>query len=167
MAIKNFWSLQAGEAIISDLIKKKLSKCYQIFFPVNNQLKNLDLILINLKTKKIVTIQIKESREFNEGTGNGWFIVNRDKVKNKVVDFYIFVVYATIQTAHKIKIQVRTLIIPSEDLMLKSKNKRLISNKNYYYFFRIQGNKAYDDREKGKEPEDYSEYVDNFKLLEI
>ena len=41
MAIKNFWSLNVDEAILSDKLNKTLGKKYQVFFPVKSQLKDI------------------------------------------------------------------------------------------------------------------------------
>ena len=62
MGIKNLWSLNVDEAILSEKIGKELGKEYQIFFPVNSQLKDIDLIIYNLKTQKTKSIQVKGSR---------------------------------------------------------------------------------------------------------
>ena len=52
MTLKNVWSLQVGEVIVADLLKKNLGKDYEIFIPLNNHLKDYDLVLMNQKTKK-------------------------------------------------------------------------------------------------------------------
>src|SRR3989344_1120869 len=101
MAIKNIWSLQVGEAIVGDMIKNRLKKPYELFFPLNSQLKGIDFILINLETKNVATIQIKESREFNPGMGDGFFIIPKERVMAKVADFYIFLIHTTLPTEHK------------------------------------------------------------------
>lgn len=170
MVIKNFWSLEVGEAFIADLIREKLGKKYQVFFPLNNQLKDFDLILVNTETKQFKTIQVKESREFLKYSYNGWFIINKDKVDNEVADFYIFVIYGTIEHKNKVVINPKVLIVPSEKLKEKSQNKKPINEKSglkYHYGFNIQDNRAFDDRTGKQNPTDYSEYIDNFNLLKI
>ena len=64
MGIKNLWSLNVDEAILSEKIGKELGKEYQVFFPVNSQLKDIDLIIYNLKTQKTKSIQVKGSRTY-------------------------------------------------------------------------------------------------------
>ncbi len=166
MAIKNFWSLQAGEAIAIDLIKRNIGKKYELFMPLNNQLKNFDLVLMNLNTRKIATIQVKESREYTLGKGNGWFRISKEKVENKVADFYIFLIYISKKYENKSKIEAKTLIVPSGILLEKSKDKKTSKGK-YTYYFKIQGRRSYEDRDNRKHPIDYSDYTDNFGLLEI
>ncbi len=167
MAIKNVWSLQVGEAIVGDIIKHHLGKDYELFFPLNSQLKDFDFVLMNKNTKKFSTIQVKESREFNSEKGDGFFIISKSKVQSKVADFYIFLVHTTVATEHKFKIVPRTLIVPAQILWEKSKDKKLIKEKDYYYYFKIQGNKAFDDREGKDKIIYYNDYVDNFDLLKI
>ena len=167
MAIKNFWSLQAGEAVVADLIKKSLGKDYQIFLPLNNQLKDLDLILINTSTRKLATLQVKESREFNEGEGDGLFIVKKEKVDKKVADFYLFLVYAISKKVHKYEIEPRVLVVPSDVLLEKSKTKKLIKGGNYYYYFNIREGEAFDDREGQDKKIDYTEFINDFNILKI
>lgn len=80
MTLKNIWSLPVGEVITADLIKRNLGKDYEIFIPLNNQLKDYDLVLMNQKTKKVAKIQVKESREYNLGMADGWFAIKNKKL---------------------------------------------------------------------------------------
>lgn len=165
MTLKNIWSLQVGEVITADLIKKKLGKDYEIFIPLNNQLKDYDLILMNQKTKKIAKIQVKESREYNLGMADGWIGIKKDKVMSKVTDFYIFLVYTAEENEHKIKMTYRMLIVPSQVLLDKSMHKKAGKRDGAFdYYFKIQKDKAWEDREGHI---DYSEYINNFDLLKI
>lgn len=165
MTLKNVWSLQVGEVVVADLIKRKLGKDYEIFIPLNNQLKDYDLIIMNQKTKKIVKIQVKESREYNLGMANGWFGINKQKVMDKVSDFYVFLIYTAEEYKHKMKMNYKTLIVPSEILLSKSRHKKAGKKGGLDYYFRIEKNKAWENREKPIE--DYSDYIDNFDLLRI
>ena len=67
MVIKNLWSLTVDEAIVAEKINKfkTLKKNHQVFFPINSQLKDIDLILYNLQTQKTKSIQIKGSRTYD------------------------------------------------------------------------------------------------------
>ena len=52
MGIKNLWSLNIDEALVANQLKQELSKKdYEVFFPLNSQLKDIDLTLFNLKKK--------------------------------------------------------------------------------------------------------------------
>jgi len=163
MTLKNIWSLPVGEVITGDLIKRNLGKNYEVFIPLNNQLKDYDLVLMNQKTKKIAKIQVKESREYNLTKGDGWFGIKKDKVINKVADFYVFLIYTAEKNKHKMKMVNRTLIVPGDILLEKSRHKR-VRKGGYDYYFKIQKDKAYEDREQIV---DYTKYKDNFDLLRI
>lgn len=46
--MKNFWSLQVGEAIAAEKLSRYLGKDFQVFFPLNSQLKDVDLLVVNM-----------------------------------------------------------------------------------------------------------------------
>lgn len=63
MAIKNFSSLTLDEAIVADKLQAELkSKGYEVLFPLRTQLKDVDLVLVNLKTHATYTVQVEGSR---------------------------------------------------------------------------------------------------------
>ena len=66
MAIKNIWSLSADEAIVAEKIKQKLKEGYEVFFPVNSKLKDVDLVVFNLKKGISKTVQVKSSRTYGK-----------------------------------------------------------------------------------------------------
>ena len=81
-AYKNFWGLNADEAIVSGIIKSEAEKNAEVLMPMNAQMKGVDLVLMNVDTKKAVTIQVKGSRAYEPnnkdlrdyGHGNSsWF----------------------------------------------------------------------------------------------
>jgi len=167
--MKNIWSLQVGEAIVAEEIKKKLSKDYEVFIPLNNQLKDIDLIISNLKTKNFKTIQVKESREYDRGKANGWFRISDNHLNNfNFVDFYVFLIYSTRQTKTKDENQIYFIIVPSKDLLKKSLHKKPTvdkksNKKTYHYYFHITDGNVLEVRDK---PEvDYSIYLNNFEIL--
>jgi len=164
--MKNIWSLQVGEVVVAEEIRKRLPKKYQIFIPLNNQLRDIDLILANLEKKKYVTIQVKESREYTLGEANGWFTISKEKLINpKIdVDYYIFLLYTAKPTKTKFENKTEFIIVPSKVLKEKSKNKKPVKNRLHYYFH-INGNKVIEVRESKKNPVDYSKYLNNFDLL--
>ena len=169
MAIKNFWSLQVGEVVVADKLKKELGKKYVIFMPLDNQLKDIDLVLVNVKTKKLKTIQVKESREYTEFAGNGWINVNKNKVNKLVADFYIFVIYRRIEKRDKQKIQPEFLIIKSKILKERSKNKTPRGKKKdtFYYFLKIRDKEAFDDNEGKNKKIYFTDCLNNFNVLKI
>ena len=65
MSLKNLWVLNIDELLVVDNLKAKFSKKeYEVFFPINSQLKNIDLIFTNLKRNKYKSIQVKGSRTY-------------------------------------------------------------------------------------------------------
>ena len=87
MVVKNFWSLNVDEALVADRLQSELKKKgYEIFFPLRAQLKDVDLVLFDLRKKKGYTIQVKGSRtyqpakreieRFGEGQA-GWIQIDR------------------------------------------------------------------------------------------
>ena len=52
MTIKNLWSLNVDEVITAQKIKSELGKEYEVFFPINSQLKDIDLLLQLPRTGK-------------------------------------------------------------------------------------------------------------------
>ena len=102
MTIKNFWSLNVDEAIVADKLRTEFGKGYEVFFPVNSQLKDIDLIMYNLKTQKSISIQVKASKTHHDKKGtrkfgrpNTWSVLKTSsifKTTNKI-DFIVFVIY--------------------------------------------------------------------------
>jgi hypothetical protein len=172
--MRNIWSLPVGEVVAGDEIReyfrqRKLKDKYELFFPLNGQMNDFDLLLLNLKTGKTAKLQVKESRTF--GKNDAWIIVDKDKVNNIVCDFYIFVIHTIVESDTKKKIETRYLIISSKQLKEKSKTKKgyhLQKKKlQYHYYFKIRDKEAWEDRDNKKQKIDYSEFLDNFRLLEI
>ena len=87
MVIKNIWSLNVDEAIVAEKIKKELGKKHEVFFPINSQLKDIDLLIQNPKTGKSKAIQVKGSRTWNvKGSRRkklGWGDINSSWFKIK------------------------------------------------------------------------------------
>lgn len=161
--MKNLWSLQVGEVIVAEEIKNRLPKTYQVFIPLNNQLKDIDLIISNLKTKTFKTIQVKESREYKLGKANGWFTVSEDKLKeaSNEVDFYIFLIYTARPTKTKFENRTEFIIVPSKVLIERSKEKKAVK-KRIHYYFHIKDKTVVEVRGCKK---DYSKYLNNFEQL--
>ena len=63
MTIKNIWSLNVDEAIVAEKLKKELGKRYEVFFPINSQLKDIDLLIQNPKTGKSKSINLLKSED--------------------------------------------------------------------------------------------------------
>jgi len=171
MTVKNFWSLQVDEAIVAEKLKTTLGKDYEVFFPVNSQLKNIDLIFYNLKNGKALTIQVKGSRTYRWDVNElrSWHQVKKDSIfnpKNRV-DFFIFVWHVEKMTKTKRSIEQAYLVIPIEQFIKKLKEKKMRKNKTYHFsFWTNLKDKANDgNNQPGYWEIDFSKYLNNFALL--
>jgi len=173
MTIKNFWSLSTDEAIVAEKIKKELGKVYEVFFPINSQLKDIDLVVFNLRKGSSITVQVKGSRTYSDKYGQwSWITVPYDKIfrtTNKT-DFFIFVWHILNQTELTRKIEPAYIVIPLKDLQKKCKNeKNMRSNRTYHFVFKKDSDKkAYDypaEKNAKKEKIDFSKYLNKFELL--
>lgn len=178
MGIKNIWSLNVDETLVADKLKYNLDKKdYEVFFPLNSQLKDIDLIIFNLKTKKSKTIQVKGSRTYapnkseTEKYGEGsaaWFSLTEKSIyhpENKV-DFYIFVLHNFVDGELKKKIELDYLIIPSEDFkkLVSKKIKRKGDNYHFFIWIDSNGKRSFDFNDR-KEIFYLSKYLNNWEIL--
>ena len=175
MAIKNFWSLNVDEAILVDKLKKELGKNYEVFFPANSQLKDIDLIIYNLKNKKSSSIQVKGSRTYQTQRsekidGNAsWNVIKTNSIfkPTNSIDFFIFVIHEEDLLIDKRKIKQHYLVIPIEDFRKITKNEKDERKTGFYHYsFVVKGKKVVEINNKKRKKVDFSKYLNNFKLLE-
>ena len=48
VAYKNFWSLNTDEAVVTGILRENTSKETDVLIPINAQMKDIDLILMNV-----------------------------------------------------------------------------------------------------------------------
>ena len=170
-AYKNFWSLNTDEAVVTGILRDQSNKNIEVLMPMNAQMKGVDLVLMNVNTKKAVTIQVKGSKAFepkqNElklyGHGNvGWFYLEDKTIFDATAEYFIFLIYVI---EENVKIGRRTLsphsiVIPTKKLQELTKQYKKIHGKRYSYYFWInpQTKKAFDIRDKHFF---VTEYLDN------
>ena len=170
MAIKNFWSLNVDEAIVVDRIKEELGKNYEVFFPGNPRLKDIDLVVFDLKNGNAKTVQVKGSRSYlwDINEQRSWHIVPKDSIfkpKNKV-DFFIFIWHVVYETKKERSVKQAYLVIPINDFKRKLKAKPMRHNKTYHFAFWTDfKNKVDDARNPQSAKIDFSEFLDRFDLL--
>lgn len=182
MTYKNIFSFQPSELHVAEEITK-LGKEYEVFFPVKDEAVDL-IVSMNLSDGKrqVVTIQVKASRMFETGIEPGlprfWIKLNTEKLERfaKKVDFYILVFYKTIyETESTPHFEREYIVIPTRDLIKKSKNKKGWKRGwlNYYFVsypsgeiieLRDVNNKTLKN-EKKKEWRNYIKYKNAFDLL--
>lgn len=63
-AYKNFWSLNTDEAVVTGILRDSTSSNVEVLMPMNAQMKDTDLILMNVDNKKSLKIQVKGSRPY-------------------------------------------------------------------------------------------------------
>ena len=173
MAIKNLWSLSTDEAIVAEKLKQELGSRYEIFFPVNSHLKNIDLVAFELKTGKATTIQVKGSRTYGvDNEQYAWITVKEKsifKTTNKT-DFFIFVWHVLTFTKGKRMIKQAYIVIPLSELKKKCKNEKTRRRNGTYHFYFWTDLKKYaldyptEKNAKTKEI-NFSKYLNNFNLL--
>lgn len=97
--VKNFWSLNVDEALVANELMQKntLGKNYEVFFPINSQLPDVDLIVFNKNNQQTTTIQVKSSQSYltkdKKEKIDYWVsnhVVGYNKINPSKVDFFIF-----------------------------------------------------------------------------
>ncbi|MBR9706824.1 MAG: hypothetical protein GOV15_00110 [Candidatus Diapherotrites archaeon] len=165
MAIKNFWSLEPGEAIVADKIRQNLKA--EVFFPVKGV--HFDLAFLSNSEKgnrKVKTVQVKTSRQYPKGAF--WFTIKESNLKTKAVDYFILLCYKESILKRKTQFKKQFIIIPRQDLLKKAKFKKKAPGAKYHFQPAIEGKTAVDLRPKksaqGRNT-DYSKYLNNWNLL--
>lgn len=134
-AYKNFWSLNTDEAIVAGILKDATARSVEVLMPLNAQMKDVDLVLADVRSKKYSTVQVKGSRAYEPsksetnayGEGSaGWFFFKCDIINNSFVDYFIFLIYVIEQSKKtgRRHLSPHTITIPTKILQkLVSKNK--------------------------------------------
>jgi len=180
MGVRNMWSLNVDELLVADKIKNEFSKKdYEVFFPLNSQMKDIDLLFVSLKTNKRKSLQVKGSRTYSpqnierERYGKGsaaWFTILKKSIftpSNKV-DFYVFVLHSLRDTEHKKDIKIDFLIIPIADFrrICKKKSTRKKDGRyDFYIWIDSKDKRSFEFRDSKQKPIPLSKYLNNWKLL--
>lgn len=177
-AYKNFWSLNTDEAVVTGILRDATPKDNEVLMPVNAQMKDVDLYIINTKSKKTISIQVKGSRayesslkrieEFGNGS-SGWFFLKEDTIAKATADYFIFLVYVireSKKTGRRV-LEPHTITISTKELnKLSKKHKKIIKAKsgnmyNYFIYVNPEEKEAFDFKEKNQGNLYYlSEYLD-------
>lgn len=177
-AYKNFWSLNTDEAVVSGIVREGTPKEMEILMPMNAQMKDTDLVLMNMNNKKSVKIQVKGSRayeprksevvKFGDGSG-GWFYFKKDVVFKTSADFFIFLVYVIEenQKAGRRIITPHTITISTKKLRLLCRKYKKPGKGQMYNFFHWVNpvkKRSFEFRDKIY---DVSEYLDKRGLKKL
>lgn len=167
MPIRNFWSLEVGEVLTAQAIQKQLKDVgVDVYFPLRDT--GIDLLVT--KGKKIVTIQVKESRYFQKrffkgSLGHSWHQVHERKFlrDREKLDFYVFLTYLPKIGEHKVaSFEEKYLIVPTLELEKLIQGKKTGTKKIYSFYF----NFGEEVIEKRDEVTNYSKYLNNWDLIE-
>ncbi len=178
IAYKNFWSLNTDEAVVSGILRGNTNKDIEVLMPMNAQMKGIDLVLMNVKNKKTITVQVKGSRAYeprpnearNYGAGSGgWFFFPERIVSKATADYFAFLIYVLEESGKKGRrmIAPHLILIPTKVLQKKCK-KHKNTHGDGRYSFKIWINprrkEAFDFRDQKI---DLSEFLDKkgFMLL--
>jgi hypothetical protein len=181
MAVKNFWSLNVDEALVADKLQDCLkSKGYEVFFPLKTQLKDIDLVLFNLKTKKAYTIQVKGSRtykpqkreteRFGEGQA-GWIQIRRKSIfePENPIDYFILLIHLEVEGKIKREIELYYLVIPTGEFkkILTNSGKKLRKGDQYDFFIWINPKeKKVIEFNEWDNLIDLTKFLNNFEVFE-
>ncbi len=179
IAYKNFWSLNTDEAVVTGILRNHNHRNVEVLMPINAQMKDVDLVLMNVLNKKAITVQVKGSRAYEPsksevkryGDGSaGWFYFGKEVILESSADYFIFLIYV-LETDFKTgrrTIVPHTLTIPTKKLqVLCNKHKKIGVRDRYNFYFWVNPIKkeAFDFRDKSLYY--VNEYLDNkgFDLL--
>lgn len=179
-AYKNFWSLNTDEAVVTGILRASTPKNIEVLMPANAQMKDTDLVLMNIDSKKAIKIQVKGSRAYEPrksetlkyGHGSaGWFYFKKDVVHKNTADFFVFLIYVieeSKKTGRRV-IRPHTLSLSTKKLIeLCKKYKKAGKGNMYNFFFWInpKKKKAFEFRD---EVYDMTKYLDKngFRKLNL
>ncbi|HEY1645696.1 MAG TPA: hypothetical protein VGF75_04975 [Candidatus Saccharimonadales bacterium] len=179
MSLKNLWTMNIDETLVADKLKNVFKESdYEIFMPLNAQMKDIDLLLVKLSNYKAYSIQVKGSRTYEPKVietkryGNGsaaWFSIPRNSMvdtQNKVSCF-VFVLHSFSDTENKKAISISYLVVPIKDLVKITEKKQM--RKDDFYHFSIwidaKDKRAFDFNNPGSNVIELSKYLDNWDLL--
>jgi hypothetical protein len=162
VAYKNFWSLNTDEAVVTGILREHTSKEVDVLMPINAQMKDIDLVLMNFSNKKTITIQVKgskayepkknEVKKFGENGSTGWFFLKKEIIHKSKADYFIFLVYVINENKKSGRrfIEPHTLTIPTNKLKkLCLKYKKPHPERYSFYFWIDPKNKiAFDWRDE-------------------
>ena len=181
MGIRNIWSLTVDEALVISEIKQKLGRYYEVFLPANSQLKDIDLILMNMEEIKPITLQVKGSRtwevtdkrkqKYGDGSST-WIQISRKSIwePSYRIDFFIIVLHNLVDTTYKgttkKQMKINYLIIPANELKKRICEKKKSGKSdiyNFYFWIDDKEKRVFDYRDKVEIY--FSDCLDNWDIL--
>jgi len=167
---KNFWSLNTDEAVVTGILRGETPKNVDVLMPINAQMKDVDLVLMNFSDKKTITIQVKGSKAYEPkkkevekyGDGStGWFFLKKEIIHRSEADYFIFLIYVLTENKKTGRrfIEPHTITIPTKKLQALCKKHKTPHPDRYSFYFWVNPKKkiAFDWRDKEY---DVTEYLD-------
>jgi len=97
--VKPLFTIHAGEFVVGDYIERKFPRV-NVWVPTKDT--GVDLLLLGKKNKRVLSLQVKFSRDFPDThmaaefqkqlRANGWWSLTRQKIAASPADYWIFVI---------------------------------------------------------------------------
>jgi hypothetical protein len=169
--IRNLWALEPDECTVAEELFLQVRPS-EIYFPVHDV--GVDLLV--KRRKEHIGVQVKGSRYYRRnrrGTiprrlWHSWHQVAARKLAKEGPDFYVFVTYLPVGGRHgEERFRREFLIVPTEVLRQKVRNKNGGKNGNFSFYFRFEGREVLDIRESEERTNwnDYSRFLNNWDQI--
>ena len=156
-AYKNFWALNIDEAVAVGILRGKLNKNIAVFMPTSAQMPDVDLVAINLTSKRIATIQVKGSRAYEpkkielrryKHGSPGWFWLDVGKITKCKADYFLFLIHVLRQNSKNGRrdIEPHIILIKTNELIKRCKKHKKIKGNTWNFFIWVNpvSKKAFD-----------------------
>jgi hypothetical protein len=185
MPIKNFWSLEAGEAMFAEQLQQKVSGL-EVFFPIKDIA--VDLLAVKdlgIRKPLLITFQVKESRAFEPKGGEvfpyqavvNWFTLDARKLTRfqHRVQFHVFVCSRYDFEAQKKVLVPDYLIVPTPELIKRLTAYKGNPEKRWFLYFCVEPsgrclewrgiNHKNMSRETGRLDRDFTQFRNNWSRI--
>ena len=177
---KNFWSLNTDEVVVAGKLRDFFKKDVEVMMPLNAQLKDIDLMAVNLQNRRVATIQVKGSRayepskserdDFGDGSA-GWFFLDKGKIEKSTADFFVFLVYVIVKNEKQGRryFEPHFITVKTDRFNELCKQYKVLHTRYSFYIWISPSTKtAFDFRdEKARGRMDLSAYLDDQGLEQI
>ena len=186
MPIKNFWSLEPGEAMVAETMRHQLPG-WEIFFPVKDI--GVDLLAVReagTSRGRMLTIQVKESKAYERrdrdvtpvDSVTGWFVLNPPKTRRSIprVNFYVFVCSHYKFAGTRKLLTVSYVIVPTQELIRRLNYYKPHSEQRWDLYLVVEPNRRCldwrgigrknKDTETARPERDYSEFLNIWNQMD-
>ena len=172
--------MNTDEVVVAGKLRDFFREDVEITMPLNAQLKDIDLVAVNLKNRKVATIQVKGSRayepsesekdDFGDGSA-GWFFLDQKKIEESTADFFVFLVYVIVEKEKQGRryFEPHFITVKTERFNELCKQYKILHTRySFYIWISPAAKKAFDFRdEKARGRMDLSVYLDDRELEQI